>query len=61
MPLPGHFLKTPRGIYAYMVLGLILPTGQKWACKIHVEKQLAERLPANAVVHTFYWNPRKKR
>lgn len=60
LPVPGHYVKAPRGRTAFLIVEVRQPirAGARYAARFICERANPARLPADAVVHPFYWNPR---
>lgn len=58
-PLPGQYVKTRKGLYAYEVIEIVPTPGLKSRThKFVVDKKPAGSLRPADVVHEFKWNKR---
>jgi hypothetical protein len=62
LPLPGQFLKSARGKFAYLILE-VLPAKPGYAMvgRVRCEKWSVEALTENDVVHEWVWSKKKER
>lgn len=65
MPLPGHFLKAPKGRTAYEFVSArrINPRGnrRRYGYVFTVVRHPASSVPAAATVHEWRWDRRERR
>ena len=64
-PAPGDFLKSPRGRIAYHILEVRRrnprTNARRYGYVFLVERRRPEDIPAEATVHAWRWDPRRKR
>jgi hypothetical protein len=66
LPKAGTYLRTRgRARFAYRICEVErydAPRGQyRFTCRLWCVRVLPEDVPVDALVHSFYWNPRKKK